>query len=87
MVEYERDMARIEANIKQGNDESPVIILSSPVAAYLSEDADGMNWFGVDREVMGQDEKLQILGGFMERYGYLEVFCNARYAVYVTDML
>lgn len=86
MVEYEHDMARIEANIKQGNDESPVIILSSPVAAYLSEDADGMNWFGVDREVMGQDEKLQILGGFMERYGYLEVFCNARYAVYVTDM-
>lgn len=85
MVEYERDMARIETNMKEGNDETPVIILASPVAAYLSEDADGMNWFGVDREAMDQDEKLQMLGGFMERYGYREVFCNARYAVYVTD--
>ena len=86
MVEYERDMARIETNMKQGNDETPVIILTSPVAAYLSEDADGMNWFGVDRETMDQDEKLQMLGDFMERYGYREAFCNARYAVYVTDM-
>lgn len=85
MVEYERDMAQIEANVKQGDDETPVIILASPVAAYLSEDADGMNWFGVDREVMDQDDKLQILDGFMERYSYREVFCNARYAVYVTD--
>lgn len=85
MVEYERDMAQIETNMKEGNDETPVIILASPVAAYLSEDADGMNWFGVDREAMDQDEKLQILDGFMEQYGYGEVFCNARYAVYVTD--
>lgn len=84
-VEYERDMAQIEANVKQGNDKTPVIILASPVAAYLSEDADGMNWFGVEREAMDQDDKLQMLGGFMERYGYREVFCNARYAVYVTE--
>lgn len=84
-VEYERDMAQIEANVKQGNDKTPVIILASPVAAYLSEDADGMNWFGVEREAMDQDDKLQMLGGFMERYGYREAFCNARYAVYVTE--
>lgn len=84
-VEYERDMAQIETNVKQGNDETPVIILASPVAAYLSEDADGMNWFGVDRKAMDQDEKLQMLGSFMERYGYREAFCNARYAVYVTE--
>lgn len=85
MVEYERDMACIETNIKQGNAETPIVILASPVAAYLSEDADGMNWFGVDREAMDQDEKLQMLGEFMEQYGYREAFCNARYAVYVTD--
>ena len=84
-VEFERVMAQIETNVKQGNDETPVIILASPVAAYLSEDADGMNWFGVDRKAMDQDEKLQMLGSFMERYGYREAFCNARYAVYVTE--
>ena len=85
MVEYERDMVQIETNMKEENDETPVIILASPVAAYLSEDADGMNWFDVDREAMDQDEKLQMLGEFMEQYGYREAFCNARYAVYVTE--
>lgn len=86
MVEYERDMAQVETDIEQGGrGASPVIILASPVAAYLSEDADGMNWFGADREAMNRDDKLQILGGFMEQYNYQEVFCNARYAVYVTD--
>lgn len=86
MVEYERDMAQVEQNINEdSNHLAPVVILASPVAAYLSEDADGMNWFGVDRKAMDQDEKLQMLGSFMERYGYREGFCNARYSVYVTD--
>lgn len=84
MVEYERDMARIEADIEQtGGENAPVIILASPVAAYLSEDADAVNWFGADREKLDADEKLKILGSFMKRYGYQEQFCNARYAVYI----
>lgn len=86
MVEYERDMAQIEAQIQQeGEGAFPVIILASPMAAYLSEDADAMNWFGVDQKVMDGDEKLQMLHVFMERHGYQEQFCNARYAVYVTE--
>lgn len=86
MVEYERDMAQIEAEIKEmGAENAPVIILASPVAAYLSEDADAVNWFGADREAMDADEKLQMLHIFMRRYEYQEQFCNARYAVYVTE--
>lgn len=85
MVEYERDMALIEEKIKQGDDEVPVVILASPVAAYLSEDADAINWFGVDQEALDEDEKLQALDLFMKRHGYQEQFCNARYAVYVTE--
>lgn len=83
MVEYERDMAQLEAVMQQeGSDGAPVIILASYVAAYLSEDADAMNWFGTDREALDSDEKLQMLDTFMRQYGYQEQFCNARYAVY-----
>lgn len=86
MVEYERDMAQIEAEMEEtGGESAPVIILASPVAAYLSEDADAVNWFGADREALDADEKLQILNTFMKRYEYQETFCNARYAVYVTE--
>jgi hypothetical protein len=83
MVEYEQDMAKLENAIAQdGVDAAPVIILSSPTAAYLSEDADAMNWFDVDRETLAADEKLQILGVFMTKYEYQEQFANGRYAVY-----
>ncbi len=86
MAEYERDMAQIEAEMEETDGENaPVIILASPIAAYLSEDADGMNWFGADREALDADEKLQMLGIFMRRHGYQERFCNARYAVYMAE--
>ena len=76
MVEYERDMEQLGI--------PPVVIVSSSIAAYLNEDADGMNWFGVEKEKLDQDEKLQILGGYMNAHSYREAFSNARYVVYVT---
>ena len=77
MAEYERDMAQLTT--------PPVIIVASPIAAYLSEDADGMNWFGTDRDKLEADEKLQILNGYMTEHSYYEVFGNGRYVVYVTE--
>lgn len=77
MVEFERDMERITT--------PPVIIVSSPIAAYLGEDADGMNWFGVDREALEADEKLQIIAEYMKEHSYREAFGNGRYVVYVTS--
>lgn len=81
MVEFDRDMEQVAQEIEAGQEE-PVIILATPAAAYLSEDADAMNWFGVDQEKMRGDEKLGKLGTFMQEYEYGESFCNARYAVY-----
>ena len=77
MVEFERDMGQITT--------PPVIIVASPIAAYLGEDADGMNWFGVDQEKLDADEKLQIIAEYMREYSYQEVFGNGRYVVYVTE--
>ena len=81
MVEFDRDMEQVERRIEEG-EERPVIILATPAAAYLSEDAEAMNWFGVDQEKMRGDEKLARLGAFMRKYGYAESFSNAGYVVY-----
>lgn len=77
MVEYERDMEQLAS--------PPVVIVSSSIAAYLNEDADGMNWFGAEKEKLDQDEKLRILGEYMKDHSYQEAFGNARYVVYVTE--
>ncbi len=84
MAEFERDIAAVERRVEAGG-EAPVIILASSAAAYLSEDADAMNWFGVDQEKLGADEKLKQIGAFMQEFGYVEKFGNARYVVYVRE--
>ena len=77
MVEYERDMGLLT--------EPPVIIVASPIAAYLNEDADGMNWFGANKEALDADRKLQMLADYMSEHAYRETFANGRYVVYVTE--
>lgn len=82
MTEYTRDLAEVAAESEAGK-EMPVIIVSSAVAAYWSDDGEAINWFGVDVEKMAQDEKQRILGEWVRGYGYTEVFGNARYVVYI----
>lgn len=81
MTEYERDLAALDAEIKAGG-EAPVIIVSSSVAAYWSDDGEAISWFGVDMEKMAKDEKLGMLADFVRGHGYTECFGNARYVVY-----
>ncbi len=81
MAEYERDLTALKNRITAGG-EPPVIILSTPAAAFLSDDGEAIVWFGVDMEAMAADEKLQQLAELMREYGYAEVFGNARYVVY-----
>lgn len=82
MAEYTRDMEALETAMKAG-EEPPVIIVSSGIAAYWSDDGEAINWFGVDMEKMAGDEKLRILWGFVSSHGYAECFGNARYVVYM----
>lgn len=81
MAEYERDMEAVEAESRAGK-ELPVVIVSTPVAAYLSDDGEAIAWFGVDMEACAADEKLQILRDFLGEHGYAERFGNAGYVVY-----
>ena len=84
MMECRRDLSAVEDRIQAG-EEPPVIILSAAVAAYLSDDGEAINWFGVDTEAMAADEKLQMLSEMMWKYGYAESFGNARYVVYLAQ--
>lgn len=84
MTEYRRDLSAVEDGIQAG-EEPPVIILSAGIAAYLSDDGEAINWFGVDMDAMAADEKLQILSEMMREYGYVECFGNARYVVYLAQ--
>lgn len=79
LVEFERDMETVRQNMEQ---ERPVVITASSVAAYRGEDAEAYKWFHVDQEAYDADKKLQILMEFLDTYGYEETFCNMRYAVY-----
>ena len=84
MMECRRDLSAVVDEIRAG-EEPPVIILSAAVAAYLSDDGEAINWFGVDMEAMAADEKLQMLSEMMREYGYAESFGNARYVVYMAQ--
>lgn len=84
MEEYLRDMEDVEAAYEAGG-KLPAIIVSTPVAAYLSDDGEAIAWFGVDMEACAADEKLQILGAFLGEHGYVECFGNAGYVVYCAE--
>lgn len=84
MTEYRRDLSVVESRMQAGG-EPPVIVLSAAAAAYLSDDGEAINWFGVDTEAMAADEKLRILAELMREYGYSECFGNARYVVYMAQ--
>lgn len=79
MVQFTEDMAEVEQNIEENR---PVVIVSSAIAAYKSEDAEAYEWFGVSEKDYDKDEKLALLLEFLDEYGYEETFCNMRYAVY-----
>lgn len=84
MEEYLRDMETVETVHAAGKG-LPVVIVSTPVAAYLSDDGEAIVWFGVDMEACDADEKLRVLGNFLRERGYTERFGNAKYVVYCAD--
>ena len=79
LMEMKQDMEAVELKMDVSR---PVVIVASGIAAYKGEDAKAYEWFGVDVEAYDADEKLGILLQFLDDYGYEEIFCNMRYAVY-----
>lgn len=79
LMQFEEDLETVESHMEE---ERPVVIVSSGVAAYYTEDAEAYKWFGVNPEVYGADGKMEILRQFLINHGYEETFANMRYVVY-----
>lgn len=79
LTQFEQDMESVEQRM---DEERPVVIVASGIAAYYSEDAEAYAWFGVDPEKYGADKKMEILRQFLIDHGYEETFANMRYVVY-----
>lgn len=78
---YETMKEEIEALLAD-TEGKPVILVSSRVAAWLSEDLQAMNGLGVDIERYNNDKKLQLLKQLVTEKNYEETFSNARYVIY-----
>lgn len=79
LVQFEEDIKTV---INRMNEERPIVIVASGVAAYYTEDAEAYKWFDVNPEEYGADMKMEILGRFLTEYDYRETFSNMRYVVY-----
>lgn len=79
LAQFEEDIKTV---INRMNEERPVVIVASGVAAYYTEDAEAYKWFGVNPEEYGADMKMEILRQFLMEYEYQETFSNMRYVVY-----
>ena len=79
IVQFEEDIKTV---INHMNEERPIVIVSSGIAAYYTEDAEAYRWFDVNPEEYGADRKMEMLRQFLTEYDYAETFSNMRYVVY-----
>lgn len=80
-AEWARDLKAVEGEVLS-EVEVPYVITSVQVAAWESGDTEAINYFGIDTEKFGADDKLSDLIAFMRNTGYRQVFCNDKYSVY-----
>lgn len=79
LTQFEQDMEAVGVHM---DEERPVVIVDSGIAAYYTEDAEACEWFGVNPEEYDADPKIGILRQFIADYDYKETFANMRYVVY-----
>lgn len=76
------ELQDISKELGEKKAERPLVILTPGLAAYLSEDAEGMEWFGIDADLCSKDEKLSAIGTFIKENNYEQVFANEAYVVF-----
>ncbi len=75
------ELGRMTKDCLAGNREWPVLILSLPTAAYVTQDVEGMRILGVDEGELQTDEKLAALSEFIMAQGYYETYANQEFVV------
>lgn len=78
----EEELQELAGLYKENHKDRPLVILSPPLAAYLSGEEKTIAWWGVDLESCKRDEKLQAIEDYMEAGAYKQVFGNEAFVVY-----
>lgn len=81
LSQLKADLEQISAVISNGA-EKPLVILTPQLTAYLSGDANAMEWWGIDAVSLARDEKLGAIQEFMKAGAYKQVFANEAFVIY-----
>lgn len=81
LEQLKKELEELSRAAKQG-EESPLVILTPALAAYLSGDKKAVEWWGSDKEALAQDEKLRAIQEFMIENSYEQAFTNEAFVVY-----
>lgn len=81
LEQLKKELKELSRAAKQG-EESPLVILTPALAAYLSGDKKAVEWWGSDKEALAQDEKLRAIQEFMIENSYEQAFANEAFVVY-----
>lgn len=81
LEQLKKELEELSRTAKQG-EESPLVILTPALAAYLSGDKKAVEWWGSDEEALAQDEKLRAIQEFMIENSYEQAFANEAFVVY-----
>lgn len=81
LEQLKKELEELSQAAKQG-EESPLVILTPALAAYLSGDKKAVEWWGSDKEALAQDEKLRAIQEFMIENSYEQAFANEAFVVY-----
>ncbi|MCM1136198.1 MAG: hypothetical protein NC400_11575 [Clostridium sp.] len=82
LLQMQEELKAIETSFGENREEMPLVILTPPLAAYLSGDQEAIAWWGVDAESCAADEKLRAIEDFMAAGAYEQVFANEAFAIY-----
>lgn len=74
-IEWERDLDMLE--------QSPVIVVTLPVAAWIDGNSEAVEYFGADSGEYTEDRKLADLIEYIHKNGYTQTYSNDGYAVYL----
>lgn len=78
----EEELQELAGLYKENHKDRPLVILSPPLAAYLSGEEKTIAWWDVDVESCKKDEKLKAIEDYMEAGAYEQVFGNEAFVVY-----
>ncbi len=82
LVQLSEELTAVSQEIKTGDIERPLVVITPAIDAYFSGNDDAMVFWGTDRESYDQDQKLHAIWDFMEENAYRQTFANEAFVVY-----